>query len=225
VKYLLLLVPLAICVLVIPAFAQGADNRTTYDLQVNSTSGEPVLEELSEKGIYNVMLKWPVQVSNPVGGIEVEILFLNASAPGPSQQNTAFNGSSTNETGGINSDAMDTGDAALEPTLPVKSYDITIFGGDGKELWKKLEQPGFGGRGEQTLQFKDNYTGPITIEISNIKPDWDTNSDTAESDMIDSVKFMATVVPEFPFFVLPLAATVGVAAAIATIRLRSRRLT
>ena len=224
-KYLLLLVPLAFCFLVIPAFAQGADNRTTYDLQVNSTSGEPVLEQLSEKGIYNVMLKWPVQVSNPLGGIEVEILFLNASAPEPSQQNATAAGTDTNETGGINSDTMDTGDAALEPTLPVKSYDITIFGGDGKELYKELEQPGLGGRGEQSLQFTDNYTGPITIEISNIKPGWDIASDATESDMIDSVKFMATVVPEFPFFVLPLAASVGVAAAIVSIRLSSKRLT
>lgn len=223
-KYLLLLVPLAFCVMVIPAFAQNADNRTTYDLQVNSTSGEPVLEQLSEKGIYNVMLKWPVQVSNPVGGIEVEILFLNASAPAP-QQNATAAGTDTNETGGINSDTMDTGDAALEPTLLVKSYDITIFGGDGTELYKKVEQPGLGGRGEQSLQFKDNYTGPITIEISNIKPGWDISSGTTESDMIDSVKFMATVVPEFPFYVLPLAASIGVAAAIATMRLRSRRLT
>lgn len=209
--------------MVIPAFAQSADNRTNYDLQVNAPSGEPVLEQLSDKGLYRVELKWPAQVLNPEGGIEVEIVFLNASAPASSQQNTTTAGTESNETG-INSDAIDTGDTALEPTLPVESYDITIFGGDGKELWKKVEQPGLGGRGAQSLQFKDNYTGPITIEISNIKPDWEISANATESDMIDSVKFMATVVPEFPLFVLPLTAAVGVAAAIISIRLNSKAL-
>jgi hypothetical protein len=210
--------------MVIPAFAQSADNRTNYDLQVNTTSGEPVLEQLSDKGLYRVELRWPVQVQNPEGGIEVEIVFLNASALASSKQDTTTTGTESNETG-INSDAIDTGDAALEPTLPVESYDITIFGGDGKELWKKVEQPGVGGRGAQSFQFMDNYTGPITIEINNIKPGWDISTNATESEMIDSVKFMATVVPEFPFFALPLAAAVVLAAAIASLRLSLKRIT
>lgn len=222
-KYLLLLVPLALFVLVIPAFAQSLDNRTNYDIQVNATTGEPVLEQISDKGIYRVLFKWPTQVSNSEGGIEVEIVFLNASAPVSTAQNNTQTETITNAPGTNTSETTGSNDTSIEPTLPVKSYDMAIFGGDGKELWKKLEQPGLGGRGTQSLQFKDNYTGPITIEINNIKPGWDIGENTTESDLTDSVKFMATVVPEFPIVVMSLAA--GVAAAIALVRLRSRQFT
>jgi hypothetical protein len=208
-EYLLLLLPLSVMALVIPAFAQGSDNRTQYDIQANSTSGEPVLEQISEKGIYKVLFKWPTQISNQEGGIDVEIVFLNASAPTSTETNRT--GINTPATTGSN-------ETTVEPTLSVKSYDMTIFSGNGKEIWKKVDQPGLGGRGAQTLQFEGNYTGPISIEISNIKPGWDTGGSTNENEMIDSVKFMATVVPEFPLVVLLLAG--GMAAVVALVRTR-----
>lgn len=202
-EYLLLLLPLSLIALVIPAFAQSQDNKTQYDIQVNSTSGEPVLEQISEKGIYKVLFKWPIQVSNEEGGIDAEIVFLNASAP----ESTEANSTGINNPATSGSDEID-----VEPTLPVKSYDMAIYGGDGKEIWKKLDQPGLGGRGAQSLQFEGNYTGPISIEITDIKPGWDIGN-VEEADLIDSVKFSATVIPEFPIVVIILA--IGVAAVLA----------
>ena len=61
--------------------------------------------------------------------------------------------------------------SVIERTLPVKSYDIVINSGDGKEIWKKTHQVPQGGRGPQTIVL-DNYDiGNVTISISNIVPD------------------------------------------------------
>jgi len=61
--------------------------------------------------------------------------------------------------------------SVIERTLPVKSYDIVINSGDGKEIWKKTDQVPQGGRGPQSIVL-DNYDiGNVTISISNIVPD------------------------------------------------------
>jgi hypothetical protein len=211
----------------LPAFAQKVAPEATLkndtkDLQLNATgNGVPILKQVSEKGIYRVLLKWPQVTLNPQGAIQTEIVFLNASAPEPTvnnipQKETNLTGASTPEASGFNTPEI------LEATLPVDSYDMTIHTADGKELWKKVDQPGLGGRGTQDVQFAGNYTGPVTIEISNIKPGWDTSGTTTASDMTDSVKFTATVVPEFPFTLLLLAS--GIAATIAAVRLKQARL-
>jgi hypothetical protein len=84
-------------------------------------------------------------------------------------------------------------------------------------LWEKLDQPGQGGRGSQKIGFEGNYTGPVTINITDIRPGWETETATAE-DLTDSVSFTATVVPEFPVVAIILAG--GVAAGIAAARLK-----
>ena len=62
-----------------PLFAQQ-DNAT----QLNTTSTDvPVLEQVSEKGIYRVQLKWPQTVTDVENALQVEIVFNNASAPMP----------------------------------------------------------------------------------------------------------------------------------------------
>ena len=62
-----------------PLFAQQ-DNAT----QLNTTSTDvPVLEQISEKGIYRVQLKWPQTVTDAENALQVEIVFNNASAPMP----------------------------------------------------------------------------------------------------------------------------------------------
>jgi hypothetical protein len=48
----------------------------------------------------------------------------------------------------------------IQTTVPVDSYDITIYSDDGQELWKKLNQPVIAGRGVQRVIFENsNYTG------------------------------------------------------------------
>ena len=218
-KYLALIIPLPLIILIAPVFAQQVNDTGTSELQVNATTHEPILQQKSDKGIYNVLLKWPEAIDNPQAGIQVEIVFLNASAPPPTPANIPQ--TETNNTGA--SALQDPGfnvPGIIESTLAVKSYDMTIYGNDGKELWKKVNQPGQGGRGTQDIQFGGNITGPITIKISNITPGWLTPGTAEAKDLTDSVTFTTSVVPEFPVAGALFAATVAVT--VAAVRLRSR---
>ena len=213
VNHVALIAPMALLLLFLPAFAQ--ENDTQGDLELDAPGSEPVLEQLSEKGIYNVLLRWP-QGPASQGGLQIEIVFLNASAPEPTPENIPQ--TETNDTGASTPGASGfTDPSILEATLPVESYDIAIYGDDGTLQWEKKDQPGLGGRGTQDIDFEGNYTGPITINITNIRPGWNPETATAE-DMTDSVSFTATVVPEFPLVVLILAG--GVATGIAAFRLK-----
>jgi hypothetical protein len=60
--------------------------------------------------------------------------------------------------------------SVVERTLPVKSYDIIINSGDGKEISKKTNQIPQGGRGPQTVILENYGIGNITINIKNIVP-------------------------------------------------------
>ena len=148
---------------------------------------------------------------NPESAFDLQLVFLNASAPNATlpQAESNFTGSGS-EAGSTVPDIVDS-------PLPVKSYDIAIYSNDGKVLWQKTNQPGEGGRPGQRIEFEGNYTGPVTIKVTNIKPGWETA--TASEDLTDSVTFTATVVPEFPAIaVLPLA--IGVFAVIVAFRLK-----
>jgi hypothetical protein len=214
--YLLIVIAFSVAVVLAPAlsFAQQVKNNT----QLNSTSTSvPILEQKSEKGIYRVQLKWPQTVEDAQGAIQIEIAFLNASAPHAT--NTTI---PQREGNAINTGAKSAPNVLEDTPLPVKSYDIAIYSSDDKKLWEKLDQPGIGGRGTQRIVLENsNYTGPVTVEINNIEPGWDTEGTTTASDMTDSVKFTATIVPEFPIlFMIPLA--IGIAATVAAMRLRER---
>jgi hypothetical protein len=213
VKPVALIGPLALLLLFLPAFAQ--ENNTQDDLQLGgSTNEEPVLEQQSEKGIYNVLLRWPQDPASQ-GGLQIELVFLNASAPKPTPENIPQ--TETNATGMSTPGASGfTDPSIIQTTLPVESYNIAIYGDDGNLLWEKKDQPGLGGRGTQRIDFEGNYTGPVTINITDIRPGWNSETATAE-DMTDSVSFTTTVVPEFPFVAVILAG--GVAAGIAALRL------
>ena len=70
------------------------------DIVLNTTSTNiPVIEQLSDKGSYKVQLRWGQPPSLlPENGFDMEIVFLNASAPPASPQ--TFPMTETNETGG-----------------------------------------------------------------------------------------------------------------------------
>lgn len=185
---------------------------------LNTTdSGIPILEKVSEKGIYRVQLKWPQVQVNPDNAFDLEIVFLNASAP--QVNNTAQQGE-TNFTGSGNEVGMTT-PGSIESPLPVKSFDIAIYSDDGTVLWNKTKEPGEAGRAGQRIDFERNYTGPVTIEITNILPGWETGTSTAEDAeaLIDSVKFAATIVPEFSVLAVPVLA-LGFSAGAILLRLR-----
>jgi hypothetical protein len=103
----------------------------------------------------------------------------------------------------------------LDRFVDVESYDITIYTDDGSVLWQKMDQPGMGGTpGERVLV--GNYTGPVTIEITDIRPG-DATTTAAEAGT-DSVKFSASIVPEFPLISIPVIA--AIATVVAVLRLR-----
>ncbi|HEU4606149.1 MAG TPA: hypothetical protein VFS46_07925 [Nitrososphaera sp.] len=214
-KQLALAAPLAMILLFLPAFAQE-ENATQGSLRLQvPDDGEPVLEQMSEKGTYLVQLRWPQDGPTPQAGLQIELVFVNASSPQPTEEN--FPQAGANETG--KSGFTDPG--MTETLLPVESYDIAIYAGDGRVLWEKTDQPGEGGRGSQSIDFEGNYTGPVTINVTNIRPGWDAGETVTAEDLTDSVSFSATVVPEFPVALALLAG--GVAAVIAAARLKRAR--
>jgi hypothetical protein len=140
-----------------------------------------ILEKISDKGNYRVQLIWNQLTSLggsaipssaiPKQGFEMEIDFLNASAPLPTGKTVPQKESVIRSQSSVGSSAAQTPTPSIiQTTVPVDSYDITIYSDHGQELWKKLNQPVTGGRGVQRITFADsNYTGGITIQITNIK--------------------------------------------------------
>ena len=138
-----------------------------------TTSQPPITTKISEKGIYQVQLTFistlPIQSPNllPKSGFQMEIDFLNASAPAPTnktipQKESAIRGESS------------LGMPASQPNIiqrlvPVDSFDMTIYSNSGKVLWNKTNQAVTAGRATETISFNGKYTGPITILIDNIK--------------------------------------------------------
>ena len=218
-KQLALVAPLTMILLFLPAFAQE-ENMTQDSLRLQVPGEEPVLEQMSDKGTYLVQLRWPQDGPTPQAGLSIELVFLNASAPPPTPEN--FPQTETNETGASTPGASGfTDPGIIESTLPVEGYDIAIHASDGRVLWEKMDQPGEGGRGSQSINLEGNYTGPVTINVTNIRPGWNAGGTVTAEDLTDSVSFAATVVPEFPIALALLAG--GVAAVIAAARLKQTR--
>ena len=146
-----------------------------------------ILEKISDKGNYRVQIMWnqlgsqsatAVPSGNttssptiPKQGFEMEVDFLNASAPLPTGKTVPQreSGIKSESPVGASVNQIPT-PSIIQTTVPIDSYDITIYSDDGRQLWKKLNQPVTAGRGVQRVIFENsNYTGGITIQITNIK--------------------------------------------------------
>lgn len=185
-------------------YSQSTNNSTAKDGQEVKLI-TPIQQRISDKGTYLVAIK---SGQSPLStGLNIEIVFLNKTSPYLSAPppNSESNLSSTESNKNIGMVIP----SVIERTLPVKSYDIVINSGDGKEIWKKTDQVTQGGRGPQSIVL-DNYDiGNVTISISNIVPDPtivdslnqksnNTNQFAAlnqtESELsTDSVKFQTTI--------------------------------
>jgi hypothetical protein len=193
-------------ILILPSigYSQSTNNSTVKDGQEVKLIS-PIQQRISDKGTYLVVIK---SGQSPIStGLNIEIVFLNKTSPYLSAPppNAESNLSSTeyNKTSGMVIPSV------IERTLPVKSYDIVINSGDGKEIWKKTDQVPQGGRGPQSIVL-DNYDiGNVTISITNIVPDStiidslnrvssNTNqfaalNQTDSKLLTDSVKFQTTI--------------------------------
>jgi hypothetical protein len=143
-------------------FAQNASQSIGAEVKLIS----PILQKISDKGTYLVTIK---SGQSPISaGLNLEIVFLNKTSPylGAPPPNSESNLSSTEANKSIGMVVP----SVVERTLPVKSYDIIINSGDGKEIWKKTNQIPQGGRGPQTVILENYGIGDITINIKNIVP-------------------------------------------------------
>lgn len=127
----------------------------------------PIQQRISDKGTYLVVIK--SGQSSISSGLNIEIVFLNKTSPylsaPPPNSESNLSSTESNKSSGMVIPSV------IERTLPVKSYDIVINSGDGKEIWKKTDQVPQGGRGPQSIVLDKYDIGNVTISISNIVPD------------------------------------------------------
>lgn len=194
-----------------------AQQDTSPQLNITSTDA-PVLQQVSEKGIYLVELKWPQVVADAEDSLQVEIVFNNASAPPPTSDTIPQTEDNFTDSG--IEDTRTVPEILGGEPMHVESYDMAIYTPDGRKLWEQLDQPGQGGRATQRIELDSNYTGPVAINISNIRPGGGGNETATSDDMADSVTFNVTIVPEFPLVTVLLA--IGIIATIAVQRRRQR---
>ena len=155
-------------ILILPSigYSQSTNNSTVKDGQEVKLI-TPIQQKISDKGTYLVAIK---SGQAPIStGLNIEIVFLNKTSPylsaPPPNSESNFSSNEYNKTRGMVIPSV------VERTLPVKSYDIVVNSGDGKEIWKKTGQATQGGRGPQSIVL-DNYDiGNVTISITNIVPD------------------------------------------------------
>ena len=154
------------------ALAQGGaitqNGQQPMVSQGNATAGA-LLEKISDKGNYRVQVMWnESSLFLSKKGFDMEIDFLNASAPLPTTNTVPQKESNLKGESSLGASRPSV-PASIQPTVPVDSYDITIYSNQGKVLWKKLNEPVTGGRGLERIAFVNGYIGDITIQITNIK--------------------------------------------------------
>ena len=169
---LFLLLVLSVSISYHLALAQGGaitqNGQQPMVSQGNATAGA-LLEKVSDKGNYRVQVMWnESSLFLSKKGFDMEIDFLNASAPLPTTNTVPQKESNLKGESSLGSSRPSV-PASIQPTVPVDSYDITIYSNQGKVLWKKLNQPVSGGRGLERVALVNGYIGDITIQITNIK--------------------------------------------------------
>jgi len=192
------------------------------DIVLNTTKTEiPVLEKISDNGTYRVQIRWGQPPSLlPENGFDMEIVFLNASAPPATLQTFPTTETNQSESASTMGSTGYTDPSLIERMVPIQSYDMTVYSDDGRELWKKENQAVQGGRAYERVTLEQPYTGNITISIQNIKgtgglsgtiagPLSETSSNLTSSiegsdntkdktQLTDSVKFTARVIGANP---------------------------
>jgi hypothetical protein len=178
------------------SFAQlGEDNPTDKKALTEIGLSSPLIQMISDKGIYNITLK---SGKSPFSsGLNFEIVFLNASSR---NMNTPPSGAESNTTTDTLSATGLTIPSVVEHIIPVKSFDVAITSNDGKELVKKTDEIPRGGRILENVNL-NGYSGNITISLYNIVPDSDITDIikkqlkvSNETAVVDSAKFQTEVV-------------------------------
>jgi hypothetical protein len=179
------------------ALAQlSVDNPSEKKALSNIGLSSPLIQKISDKGIFNVTIK-SGQSSIP-SGLNFEIVFLNASS---SNLDATPPGAESNATLDSPTATGLTVPSVIEHVIPVKSFDIRVTSIDGKELLKKVNEIPRGGRILENIDL-NNFLGNITINLDNIVPDSGVNDTIKkqpemaanQTDIRDSVKIDGQVV-------------------------------
>lgn len=174
-----------------PVSARGfsvPEERTAESLSLNSTASPvPIVEQVSDNQNYLVQLRWtPYGLSLPLNEISYSVYFLDAQQPRSTEElvppwEINYTGPSL----------------FIDPYIlnfePVDSYDMTVYSDTGSILWQEDDLKVYGGRDWGALSFAERYTGPITIEITDIKL-LEGFVSTNNMPMPDSVTFPSLVV-------------------------------
>jgi hypothetical protein len=177
------------------SFAQLAvDNPADKKALSQTGLGNPILQKISDKGIYNITLK--SGQSSPSSGLNFEIVFLNASYKSTNMPSSQAESNITLD----NPAAVGlTVPSVVEHVIPVKSFDMVIASSDGKELVKKTGEIPRGGRILENANL-NGFTGNITISLYNIIPDSGVTDVikkqlkvSNETALADSIKFQTNV--------------------------------
>ena len=111
------------------ALAQlSEDNPSEKKALSNMGLSPPLIQKISDKGIFNVTIK-----SIP-SGLNFEIVFLNGSSP---NLEATPSGAESNATLDSPTATGLTVPSVIEHVIPVKSFDIRVTSNDGQELLKK----------------------------------------------------------------------------------------
>ena len=163
-----------------------------------------LLEKESDKGNYLIQLK--SSYSHDVHNFPIEIVFLNSTIPTHTAPTVPY--LESNNTGDVITGSGLSVSSILERVVPIQNYDIAIYDGNGKELWKKTSQVATEGRGTQNVEFVDFTGGELTVVIDKIlasksytnRLDTDlpsrvegTNNTDQSSSQYDSVTFTTTL--------------------------------
>lgn len=168
----LLLIVLSIPVSCHFVFAQVGATTLNGQQPLNSqgvaTAGA-LLEKVSDKGNYRIQIMWnESSLALSKKGFDMEIDFLNASAPLPTANTVPQKESNVKGESSIGANRPSV-PSSIQPTVPIDSYDMTIYSNQGKVLWNKVNQPVTGGRGIERVTLANGYSGDITVQIANIK--------------------------------------------------------
>ena len=179
------------------ALAQlSEDNPSEKKALANVGLSSPLIQKISDKGIFNITIK-SGQSSIP-SGLNFEIVFLNGSSP---NLEATPSGAESNATLDSPTATGLTVPSVIEHVVPVKSFDIRVTSNDGQELLKKVNEIPRGGRILENVNL-NNYIGNITINLDNIVPDSSVNDAIKkqpemaanQTDVRDSVKIDGQVV-------------------------------
>ncbi len=177
------------------SYAQlGVDNPADKKALSQVGLSSPLIQKISDRGIYNITLKSGLSPS--LSGLNFEIVFLNASFMNTSAPSA---GAESNITLDSPAAVGLTVPSVVEHVIPVKSFDISVTTNDGKEISKKVNEVPRGGRILENVNL-NGYTGNLTINLYNILPDpsvidvikkeLKVSNDTST---LDSAKFQTSV--------------------------------